>query len=162
MHAPIATALLKVRRICRPAAGSRAPLFCYCFFQLSLFTGISNMTNANNLFRNRQGQGLVEYALLIAGVALICAVGVSMFGHKTGDMIDAVAVVLPGAHTDDNGPIAQGQLIEMTAGSAGSPISLDMNAISNATGTARLGQNTEGNSSSGFGGLIVDPSATGS
>jgi pilus assembly protein Flp/PilA len=119
------------------------------------------MTHAQNLFRNRQGQGLVEYALLIAGVALICAVGVSMFGHKTGDMIDAVAVVLPGAHTDDNGPIAQGQLIEMTSGSAG-PISLDMNAISNATGSARLGQNTEGNSTSGFGGLIVDPGTSSS
>ena len=47
------------------------------------------------LLRNRQGQGLVEYALLIAGVALVAIVGVSLFGEKTSDMIDAVATVLP-------------------------------------------------------------------
>jgi pilus assembly protein Flp/PilA len=111
---------------------------------------------------DNRGQGLVEYALLIAGVALICAVGVSMFGHKTGGMIDAVATILPGAHQEDNGPIAQGQLIETTGATGGSPISLDMNAISNATGQARLGQNTTGNSANMFGGLVVDPSTSSS
>ena len=48
------------------------------------------------ILRKRKGQGLVEYALLIAGVALIAAVGVSMFGHKVTDMIDTVAAILPG------------------------------------------------------------------
>ena len=64
--------------------------------------------------RNRKGQGLVEYALIIAGVALIAAVGISVFGHKVSDMIDAVAVILPGADTGDNGPISSGHLIETT------------------------------------------------
>jgi hypothetical protein len=106
----------------------------------------------------RAGQSLVEYALLIAGVALVCAVGVSMFGHKTGDMIDAAAAVLPGAHADDNGPIAAGQLLEMTPSSAG-PISLDLNGISNNTGVDRLNQNLTGSNANGFSGLVVDPSA---
>ena len=44
------------------------------------------------LIRNRKGQGLVEYALIIAGVTLIAAVGISVFGHKVSDMIDAVAI----------------------------------------------------------------------
>ena len=64
------------------------------------------------LIRNRKGQGFVEYALIIAGVALLCAVGITIFGHKVAGMIDMVAVVLPGAHDDCNGPIANGQLIE--------------------------------------------------
>ena len=49
------------------------------------------------LIRNRKGQGLVEYALIIAGVTLICAVGIAIFGHKVSDMISATAVILPGA-----------------------------------------------------------------
>ena len=57
------------------------------------------------MLRNKKGQGLVEYGLIIAGVALICAAAVSLMGHKTSDLIGAVATVLPGAHADDNGPV---------------------------------------------------------
>ena len=48
------------------------------------------------LVRDKKGQGLVEYGLLIAGVALISAAAVSVFGHKTDHLISAVAAVLPG------------------------------------------------------------------
>ncbi len=50
------------------------------------------------LIRNRKGQGMVEYALIIAGVALIAIVGITMFGHKVADLIGTVAAVLPGAY----------------------------------------------------------------
>ena len=96
------------------------------------------------LIRNRKGQGLVEYALIIAGVTLICAVGIAVFGHKVSDMIAAVAVILPGAHTDDNGPIVSGKIIETTAGAAGTPITLDANAIEGDAGQSRLFGNTMG------------------
>ncbi|MBV8229297.1 MAG: class III signal peptide-containing protein, partial [Planctomycetaceae bacterium] len=66
----------------------------------------------SRLRRDKKGQGLVEYALLIAGVALISAAAVSLFGHKTSDMIAMVAAILPGAHTGDNGPVQSGHLIE--------------------------------------------------
>jgi pilus assembly protein Flp/PilA len=92
------------------------------------------------LIRNRKGQGLVEYALIIAGVTLICAVGISIFGHKVAGLIDTVAVILPGAHTECNGPITDGQLIETTSGAAGD-IQLDTTAIIAANGTARLDTN---------------------
>ena len=95
------------------------------------------------LIRNRKGQGLVEYALIIAGVALICAVGIAVFGHKVSDLISAVAVILPGAHTDDNGPIVSGKLIETTSGANG-PITLDSTAIESDKGTSRLFGNTQG------------------
>ena len=77
--------------------------------------------------RRRRGQGLVEYALIIAGVALIAAAAVSVFGHKVSDMIGATATVLPGAHADDNGPIESGKLIETT--NAGGAIELDATDI---------------------------------
>lgn len=104
--------------------------------------------------RHRCGQGLVEYALIIAGVALICAVGLSLFGHKTAGMIEAVTAVIPGAHQADNGPIMTGQLIETTDATAG-PISLDLNTITQ--GGPRLGFNTTGNQTNGFDGLVVEP-----
>jgi hypothetical protein len=107
----------------------------------------------------RRGQSLVEYALIIAGVALVGVAGVTMFGHKTADLIDAVAVVLPGAHTDDNGPIVAGQLIELTPATSGS-VGLDLNGIQSDSGQARLGQNIVGGTAgatNGFDGLIVDP-----
>jgi Flp pilus assembly pilin Flp len=116
---------------------------------------------SKKLRRNRRGQGLVEYALIIAGVALIAAVGISVFGHKVSDMISAVATVLPGAHTGDNGPIASGHLIETTdATTSGTPITLDLNAIQSGNGTGRLGGNVLGNSANGFDGLITETGGT--
>jgi Flp pilus assembly pilin Flp len=98
-----------------------------------------------NLIRNRKGQGLVEYALIIAGVALIGIVGISMFGHKVADLIGTVAAVIPGAHTDDNGTIAAGHLVATTVDSsigANGAIVIDPNAAlqsSNTSGNNLLG-----------------------
>lgn len=94
------------------------------------------------LIRNRKGQGLVEYALIIAGVALVAAVGISVFGHKVAGMIDTVAAIMPGAHAGCNAPIEAGALIEFTNESGS--ITLDSEAIVNATGTERLSQNLWG------------------
>jgi Flp pilus assembly pilin Flp len=112
-----------------------------------------------NRSKKRRGAALVEYALLIAGVALICAAAVSIFGHKTNDMISAVATVLPGAHTDDNNPIVSGHMIE-TAPDANGNNALDVAAIKANSNTDRLGVNVGGAASpeagNGFGGLIVE------
>jgi len=90
---------------------------------------------------DKKGAALVEYALLIAGVALIGAASVAIFGHKTNDMVAMVAAVLPGAHLDDNAPIVSGKIIETSAlgGPDGDAISLDVGAIVTASGTSRLG-----------------------
>ena len=107
---------------------------------------------------NKKGQGLVEYGLIIAGVALICAAAVSVFGHKTSDLIAAVAVVLPGAHADDNAPMVSGKLIETTTSTgAADGIELNLGAIATASGTARLGNNvSDTNPAVNFGGLILE------
>ena len=68
-----------------------------------------------NLTRNKKrGAALVEYGLLIAGVALVSAVGISLFGKKTNEMISVTAGVLPGANAADDAPIKSTGLIKTT------------------------------------------------
>ncbi|GAA5505419.1 class III signal peptide-containing protein [Novipirellula caenicola] len=110
------------------------------------------------LFKNKKGQGLVEYGLIIAGVALICAAAVSVFGHKTSDLISATAAILPGAHPDDNGPMVSGKLIETTGADSGA-IALDAATILANSDSGRLDGNVLGASGDGFGGLILEGGA---
>ena len=110
------------------------------------------------MFRNKKGQGLVEYGLIIAGVALISAAAISIFGHKTSDLIAAVAAVLPGAH-EDNGPIVSGALLETTVPTADAGATLDVATISGIVGEQRLGNNVlglAGEPGDGFGGLVLE------
>jgi Flp pilus assembly pilin Flp len=113
------------------------------------------------MLRNKKGQGLVEYGLIIAGVALICAAAISLFGHKTSDLIAAVTTVLPGAHASGNAPLSSGKLIETTdAVDATTPITLDAGTIATNSATPRLGVNVGlGAAADDFGGLVVDPPA---
>ena len=97
-----------------------------------------------NLLRNKKGSALVEYSLLIAGVALVGAAAVSIFGHKTSDLIAATAATLPGAHDDDNGAIVSGALIETARDATTGAISLDLGADGVQSQTARLGNNLFG------------------
>ena len=92
------------------------------------------------------GAALVEYALIIAGVALIGAATVSVFGHKTNDMLATTTAVLPGAHAEDNAPIVSGRVVETSPNAAGfdqgnssNGIGLDVNTITTGNGTPRLG-----------------------
>lgn len=91
------------------------------------------------IFKQRRGAALVEYSLLIGGVALVASAAVAVFGHKTTDMVAAVAAVLPGAHADDNAPIVSGKIID-TIQDANGNIVLDV--ASAAAGTNSLGNNT--------------------
>ena len=107
--------------------------------------------------RSQKGAALVEYSLLVAGIALIGAAAVAVFGHKTTDMMAAVAAVMPGAHADDNAPIVSGKIIETSGaangedsgGNAVNGIGLGVaDIITNSDGTqSRLGNNlgTDGN-----------------
>jgi len=98
------------------------------------------------LLHCKKGAALVEYALLVAGVALVGSAGVSVFGHKTNDMLATVAAILPGAHTDDNGPLVSGKIIETAPGATNADanpaaIGLDVNGIIAGNGTDRLDTN---------------------
>lgn len=91
--------------------------------------------------RRQKGAALVEYGLLVAGVALVATAAVAIFGVKTSNLIASVATVLPGVQTGDNGPITSGKLVETTTGAPGTPIEVDTVAIEAASGTLRLGNN---------------------
>ena len=112
------------------------------------------------LFKNRKGAALIEYGLLIAGIALISAGAVSLFGHKTSDMIATVAAVIPGAHLDDNYPIISGKLIETTQVQGASGVTgnaIDFATIAATTGD-RLGYNIGAGAFTvnGVDGLVVE------
>lgn len=64
--------------------------------------------------RNRRGQGLVEYIIIVAAVAMISLVAVSVFGHKVADQYAIGAGMLPGAHAEDNDPVATGSFAGTT------------------------------------------------
>ena len=64
-----------------------------------------------NVSKSRKGQGMVEYGILVGGVALVCLVAVAILGHKASDLLGAVAASLAGAHADDQGPIVSGKLV---------------------------------------------------
>ena len=116
------------------------------------------------VLRNRKGAAMVEYALIVAGVALIGAVAVSIFGRKVTDMLATTAAVLPGAHAQDNAPIVSGKLIETSPNAQGTDpggnsqngIGLDVNAITQASGEARLSNNIGGDGQ--VSSLVLEPS----
>ena len=93
--------------------------------------------------RSQAGAALVEYSLLVAGIALIGAASVSLFGHQTTDLMAAMAAVMPGAHADDNGPIVSGKIIETARfqGPDNNAIALDIAGIVGNANTSRLGNN---------------------
>ena len=100
------------------------------------------------ILRCKKGQGLVEYGILVGGIALVCLAATAILGNKTSDLIATTAAVLPGANPDDNGPIVSGQLVRTTESVDGSPIALDP------TQSGSIGENL---GIAGLSSLIVHP-----
>jgi Flp pilus assembly pilin Flp len=73
----------------------------------------SQMPKKFGFRKNRRGQGLVEYIVIVASVALIALTSVSMFGHKLSDQYAVGAGMLPGAHAEDNNPIRTGYFAQV-------------------------------------------------
>ena len=121
--------------------------------------------------RSQAGAALVEYSLLVAGIALIGSASVSLFGHEVNDMMAATAAILPGAHADDNNPIVSGKIIETSTGATGNnsagtattpAIGLDIGGIIANSNTVRLGNNLGADTSGGgtpvnLGDLVLEP-----
>ena len=49
------------------------------------------MKNVVKLFKSEEGQGMVEYGLIIALVAVVAIVGLTLLGHKIRDMFTNIA-----------------------------------------------------------------------
>lgn len=71
-------------------------------------------THVRAKIKARRGQGLVEYIFIVAAVAMISLIAVSMFGHKVADQYAIGSGMLPGAHADDNLPITVGDFAGYT------------------------------------------------
>lgn len=86
--------------------------------------------------RRRLGQALVEYALLLAGVALVCTVAIALLGDKTRNQYGVLAAILPGAHPNDNKPLGGGEVIPLDT--SGSTITLNSGELVNSSGVDRM------------------------
>jgi len=49
------------------------------------------ITRLRNLLRNDSGQDLLEYALLVALIALVAVAGITATGTKANDIFNAIA-----------------------------------------------------------------------
>ena len=98
------------------------------------------MTRIRTFLRSKKGAALVEYALLVAGIAIVAVAAVSILGHKTSDLIATSATILPGVDGSDNNPIASGRIVETKLNTDGNTV-VDIDRIVNAAGEERLGNN---------------------
>ena len=105
------------------------------------------MSKLLRMLRNKKGQSLVEYGIIIGGVALVTLAAVAILGHKTNDLVASVAAALPGAHADDNGPIVSGKLVKTTTNSEGG-------LVLNATETGSIEENV---GIPGISSLVLEP-----
>jgi|GEM_PF-836506 len=105
-----------------------------------------------NAKRSRKGAALVEYGLLVAGVAVVALAAVAVLGNKVGDLFATSAAVLPGAHEGDNAPIATGQ-VATTSVNADGEITLETDPDNLQTIGENLGLTTDQLSE-----LVVDKS----
>lgn len=68
------------------------------------------MKTLKNSKSSKRGAALVEYGLIVAGVALVSLVAVSVFGGKTSKLFGVAASAIPGATDEDNGTIVSGKV----------------------------------------------------
>jgi pilus assembly protein Flp/PilA len=81
----------------------------------------------------RKGSVLVEYALLIAGIVLVSTVAIGVLGHKVMSNFAVIAAIIPGAHADDNKPVAHAEMIPFVDDGTGKLV-LDTNNLVNQQG----------------------------
>jgi Flp pilus assembly pilin Flp len=93
-----------------------------------------------NLLKNRKGQGLVEYAFIVAGVAFVCLLALAVFGHKVSDQYSVMAGMLPGAHAEDNAPVASQSFLQTSADGSGNITSTGRVTWKTITGGTEAGE----------------------
>jgi len=100
----------------------------------------------------KRGAALVEYGLIVAGVALVSLVAVSVFGGKTSKLFGVAAGAIPGATEADNGTIVSGKVAAVK--NEGGLITLDSGVENNLV-------NNLGISEEDMAELVVDPTTGG-
>ena len=89
------------------------------------------MKNTKQILSNKKrGAALVEYGLIVAGVALVCAAAIAIFGHKTSALIASSARIIPGENTNDNKVIEVGAIVGTKTDAAGNT-TIDTSTLDN-------------------------------
>lgn len=70
------------------------------------------LVKTGKLLRNRRGQSLVEYGILVGAIAVVCLAATAMLGHKVGYLIGTTAALLPTTHDDGAVPVFVGKLVK--------------------------------------------------
>ncbi len=90
----------------------------------------------------RRGDVMVEYAIVVAGVALVALTGVAYVSEPVAGLVGVSAQTgMPGAHPNDNGPLGSDFLVEMRADPTRG-LTVDYDEISNRSdgATGRLAE----------------------
>src|SRR5437870_5637593 len=67
--------------------------------------------------RRKHGEkGVAAYAILVGAVSLIGVLGLSVIGHKTADVFNTLAVILPDGHRQLDHLASTAEFIETTSG----------------------------------------------
>jgi len=78
-----------------------------------------------HISNKKRGAALVEYGLIVAGVALVAAAAVSIFGSKAAGLVAASARILPGANPNDNKTIDVGHVVTLTTDTTTGGLTVD-------------------------------------
>lgn len=97
------------------------------------------LTRIHHLVRNRRGQSLVEYGILIGGIAIVSLAAIAVLGHKTNDLLGTSAALLPAAHDDDAGAIFSGRLVQTTVSNGSIKLSATPGTFSSNLGITGAG-----------------------
>jgi len=62
--------------------------------------------------RYERGAALAEYGLLLAGIAMVSMLAVSVLGTKVGGLIGSVATMIPSNTEDLDAPVLVGKMLE--------------------------------------------------
>jgi len=65
------------------------------------------------LLKDKKGQGLAEYAVILMAVLVVSLGAISVLGHNVGDLLATVAAILPGSEPDYDQPVFVGEFIEL-------------------------------------------------
>jgi len=100
----------------------------------------NKLRSVKSAAKTRRGQGLVEYIIIVAAVAMISLVAVSIFGHKVADQYAIGAGMLPGAHGEDNFAIVTGEFAGFADDGTGANIGNGEVSWGDITGNATVGE----------------------
>ncbi|TVQ63002.1 MAG: hypothetical protein EA379_04695 [Phycisphaerales bacterium] len=91
------------------------------------------------ILRDRSGQSTLEYAMGIVALALVGMAAASLLSQRSANVISITSSVQPGAHPTDYSTLVPAPLVEITDVSG--QVVIDLEQITNRTGTSRLGTN---------------------